>query len=132
MPLSPSAAINDEKTFRSNEDYKGDLEPLEKHRSKFRVRIYAYCLMSNHVHLLFETGCSPLAKFMQELQQSYTQYFNRSHRKVGNLFQGRYKAIICNNDKYLLALVRSIHLNPVPAGLVKRPEGIATAGMGVT
>lgn len=116
------------KTFRSDDDYKAYLDRLEKYRAKFRVRIYAYCLMPNHVHLLLETGSAPLAKFMQGLQQSYTQYFNRTHRKVGHLFQGRYKAIICDKDKYLLALVRYIHLNPVRAGLAKRPERYAHSG----
>jgi hypothetical protein len=74
------------------------------------------------VHLLVETGSTPLAKFMQGLQQSYTQYFNRSYGKVGHLFQGRYKAIICDRDRYLLALVRYIHLNGVRAKLATRPE----------
>jgi putative transposase len=77
----------------------------------------------NHVHLLLESGSDPLGKFMQGLQQSYTQYFNRRYRKVGHLFQGRYKAIICAKDKYLLALLRYIHLNPVRARLVERHEG---------
>ena len=116
------------KTFRSDDDYKAYLDRLEKYRAKFHVRIYAYCLMPNHVHLLLETGSPPLAKFMQGLQQSYTQYFNRSYRKVGHLFQGRYKAIICDKDKYLLALVRYIHLNPVRARLAKRPERYPHSG----
>jgi len=116
------------KTFRRDEDYQGYLDRLEKYRARFRVRIYAYCLMPNHVHLLLETGTTPLAKFMQGVQQSYTQYFNRSYRKIGHLFQGRYKAIICDRDKYLLSLVRYIHLNPVRAGLSKRPEGYCYSG----
>jgi putative transposase len=116
------------KTFRTEDDYQAYLDRLEKYRAKFRVRIYAYCLMPNHVHLLLETGSVPLAKFMQGLQQSYTQYFNRRHRKVGHLFQGRYKAIICDKDKYLLTLVRYIHLNPVRAELAKRPERYAHSG----
>ena len=117
-----------QKTFRFAEDYKAYLDRLERYRSKFGIRIYAYCLMPNHVHLLLETGSTAVAKFMQGLQQSYTQYFNRTHRKVGHLFQGRYKAIICDRDKYLLALVRYIHLNPVRAGMVKRPERYAYSG----
>jgi putative transposase len=116
------------KTFRRDEDYKAYLDRLEKYRGRFRVRIYAYCLMPNHVHLLLETGTTPLAKFMQGLQQSYTQYFNRGYRKVGHLFQGRYKAIICEKDKYLLSLIRYIHLNPVRAGLSKRAERYAYSG----
>ena len=116
------------KTFRCDDDYKAYLDRLEKYRAKCHVRIYAYCLMPNHVHLLVETGSTPLAKFMQGLQQSYTQHFNRSYRKVGHLFQGRYQAIICDRDKYLLALVRYIHLNPVRAKLATRPERYSHSG----
>lgn len=117
-----------QKTFRSDDDYKAYLDRLEKYRAKFGVRVYAYCLMPNHVHLLLETGTAPLAKFMQGLQQSYTQYFNRQYQKAGHLFQGRYKAIICERDKYLLALVRYIHLNPVRAGITTRPDRYAYSG----
>ena len=94
------------------------LDRLARYRKRFSVTVYAYCLMSNHVHLLLETGSEPLSKFMQGLQQSYTQYFNRKHRKVGHLFQGRYRAIVCEKDQYLLTLVRYIHLNPIRAKLV--------------
>jgi len=118
------------KTFRCDHDYKAYLDRLEKYRAKFRIRVYAFCLMPNHVHLLLESGSTPLGKFMQGLQESYTQYFNRSYRKVGHLFQGRYKAIICDKDKYLLALIRYIHLNPVRAGLAKRPESYPYNGHG--
>ena len=116
------------KTFRSEDDYQAYLDRLEHYRTRFHVRIYAYCLMPNHVHLLVESSSAPLGKFMQGLQQSYTQYFNRRYRKVGHLFQGRYKAIICDKEKYLLALLRYIHLNPVRGGLVKRPEKYVYSG----
>jgi REP element-mobilizing transposase RayT len=116
------------KTFRHDDDYRAYLDRLEKYRSQYQVRIYAYCLMPNHVHLLVETGSTPLAKFMQGLQQTYTQYFNRRYRNVGHLFQGRYKAIICDRDKYLLALVRYIHLNAVRAKLATRPERYRYSG----
>jgi REP-associated tyrosine transposase len=116
------------KTFRHDDDYRAYLDRLEKYRTQCQVRIYAYCLMPNHVHLLVETGTTPLAKFMQGLQQSYTQYFNRRYRKIGHLFQGRYKAIICDRDKYLLALVRYIHLNAVRAKLATRPERYRYSG----
>jgi putative transposase len=116
------------KTFRHDDDYRAYLDRLEKYRSQCQVRIYAYCLMPNHVHLLVETGSTPLAKFMQGVQQSYTQYFNRRYRKVGHLFQGRYKAIICDRDKYLLALIRYIHLNAVRAKLAIRPERYRYSG----
>jgi hypothetical protein len=59
---------------------------------------------------------------MQGLQQSYSQYFNLKHRKTGHVFEGRYKAILCQKDEYLLQLIRYIHLNPVRAGMVRSPE----------
>jgi REP element-mobilizing transposase RayT len=110
------------KTFRAQADYQAYVDRLEIYRRRHGVKIYAYCLMPNHAHLLLETGREPLAKFMQGVQQSYTQYFNRSYRKVGHLFQGRYKAIVCDKDSYLCELVRYIHNNPVRSQIVKHPE----------
>lgn len=115
-------------TFRTSADYHAYLDRLARYRQSCRVRLWAYCLMPNHVHLLVETADEPLSGFMQRLQQSYTQYFNRTHRTVGHLFQGRYQAIVCEKDPYLVALVRYIHLNPVRAKLVTRPEAYAYSG----
>jgi hypothetical protein len=78
--------------------------------------------MSNHVHLLLETGKTPLSKILHGIQFTYTQYYNRRYRTVGHLFQGRYKAILCDRDAYLLELVRYIHLNPAR---LKNPEDLA-------
>jgi REP element-mobilizing transposase RayT len=115
-------------TFLTPDDYHAYLDRLAKYRRECQVRLWAYCLMPNHVHLLLETAGAPLSAFMQGLQQSYTQYFNRTHRKVGHLFQGRYKAILCEKDRYLVALIRYIHLNPVRARLVEQPEAYAYSG----
>ena len=117
-----------EKTFLNARDYDACLERVGRYRKRFGVTVYAYCLMSNHVHLLVESGSAPLSRFTQGLQQSYTQYFNRKHGKVGHLFQGRYKAIVCDKDEYLLTLVRYIHLNPVRAKVVQRPEDYPYCG----
>jgi hypothetical protein len=73
------------------------------------------------VHLLVEAGQIPLSKIMQGLQQTYTLYFNWKYHLVGHLFQGRYKAIVCEGDSYLLELVRYLHLNPVRSHIVKDP-----------
>jgi hypothetical protein len=70
----------------------------------------------------------PLGKFMRSVQQSYTQRFNRDHGTAGHLFQGRYKAVVCDRDDYLVALLRYIHLNPVRAGLVERAEEYPYSG----
>lgn len=108
--------------FRSDSDYRKYQERLSHYQKLHRFLLHAYVLMPNHVHLLIEIGSTPLSKAMQGLQFTYTQYFNRKHKTVGHLFQGRYKAILCDKEAYLIELVRYIHLNPVRAKLVKRPE----------
>jgi len=117
-----------QKTFLSDQDYRAYLDRLAKYRERYGYSVHACCLMPNHVHLLLESSDQPLAKLMQGLQQSYSQYFNMSHSKVGHVFQGRYKAIICAQDEYLLELVRYIHLNPVRAGMVKAPDRYRYSG----
>lgn len=98
--------------FRCDADRKHYLERLEQYRERYGFVVYAYVLMSNHTHMLIETGRVPLSKVMQGLQLRYTGYYNRKYKKVGHLFQGRYKAILCDRDAYLLELVRYLHLNP--------------------
>ena len=108
-----------QKTFHDDRDRIAYLERIEHYRQRYGFRLYAYVLMSNHVHLLIETRSVALSKIMQGIQASYTQRYNRRHRKVGHLFQGRYKAILCDRNAYLLELVRYIHLNP---GRLRDPE----------
>lgn len=83
---------------------------------------HAYCLMSNHYHLLIETPDANLSRGMRELNGVYTQKFNRAHHRVGHVFQGRYKAILVDADAYLMELARYVVLNPVRAKMVQRPE----------
>jgi putative transposase len=116
------------KTFLRDADYQAYLERVGRYRRRYGYTVHAYCLMPNHVHLLLESSAHPLGKFMQGLQQSYSQYFNLRHHKVGHVFQGRYKAIVCQRDEYLLELIRYIHLSPVRAGLVKVPERYVYSG----
>jgi len=85
-------------------------------------RLYAYCLMSNHYHLLLETPEGNLVAGMRRLNGVYTQAFNRRHGRVGHVLQGRYKSILVDKDSYLLELARYIVLNPVRANMVKRVE----------
>jgi REP element-mobilizing transposase RayT len=111
-----------QRIFRDDRDRLRYLERLEHYRQRYGFTIYAYVLMGNHVHLLLETGKTPLSKILQGIQFTYTQYYNRRYRTVGHLFQGRYKAILCDRDAYLLELVRYIHLNPTR---LKYPEALA-------
>jgi REP element-mobilizing transposase RayT len=112
-------------TFLTDLDYLAYLVRLAAYRKRYGVSLFAYCLMPNHVHLLVQTSDPPLSSFMQGVQQSYTMRFNRVHGVVGHLFQSRYKAFLCARDDYLATLVRYIHLNPVRARLVERPEAYA-------
>lgn len=86
----------------------------------WNVRIAAFCLMPNHYHLLIQTPDANLSRFMRHVDGVYTQRFNRFHKCDGSLFRGRYKAVLVEADSYLLDLVRSIHRNPLRAGLVSR------------
>ena len=80
---------------------------------------FAWSLMPNHFHLLLRTGSIPVSTVMRRLLTGYAIWYNRSHRRQGHLFQNRFKSILCQEDAYLLELVRYIHLNPLRAGLVK-------------
>jgi len=84
---------------------------------RFQWRVWAYCLMDNHYHLLVETLQPTLSRGMREVNGVYTQAFNRRHGRVGHVLQGRYKAILVDKDSYLLELSRYIVLNPVRARL---------------
>jgi REP element-mobilizing transposase RayT len=105
--------------FHDDSDREDYLERIARYRERFGFRLYAYCLMPNHVHLAVEQGAASLSAFMQALQSSYTQRFNRRHARVGHLFQGRYKSFLVECDRYLIALIRYIHENPVKAGIVR-------------
>lgn len=93
---------------------------------------HAYCLMDNHYHLLIETPHGELAAGMRRLNGRYTQNFNRRHRRVGHLLQGRYKAILVERDAYLLELCRYVVLNPVRAGMVKEAGAYAWSSYAAT
>jgi REP element-mobilizing transposase RayT len=98
--------------FHDDADYTAYLDRLERYRRRDGVILHAYVLMTNHVHLLLETGDRPLSRTMQTLQFTYSQYYNRRYDKTGHVFQGRYQAILCDREAYLLELVRYLHLNP--------------------
>jgi putative transposase len=90
--------------------------------TKTSCSIYAYTLMPNHIHILIETAHTSLSRLMHRLQFRYTLRANLKYKTHGHLFQGRYKAILCDKDTYLLELSSYIHLNPVRTGLVKDPS----------
>ncbi len=109
------------KVFRRDQDYRLYLKFLEEYKKRYDFLLYAYVLMPTHLHFLIEVGQVSLSKVMQSLQFRYTRNYNLRYQSWGHLFQGRYKAILCEKDSYLLELSAYIHLNPVRAKLVKDP-----------
>ena len=107
--------------YRSDNDRLVWLSIMETTCSRFNFAVRAYCQMSNHYHILLETLSGELARGMRHLNGNYSRYFNRAHGLVGHVFQGRYKAILCQSQSYLLDLARYIELNPVRAGIVSHP-----------
>jgi putative transposase len=110
------------KIYWDTADYEHMLRMLQDASQRYQLLVHAYCLMPNHFHLLAEVGEHPLELAMKSAETSYARYFNRRHRKIGHVFQARYRAILCDKSSYLLELIRYIHLNPVRAKLVNRPE----------
>jgi len=114
---------NRRQIFNSPADYEKFLLLLAVQKTKLPFFLYAYCLMTNHVHLLLERQASAVGCIMHRVLTGYAQYYNRRYRHVGHVLQGRHKAILCQSERYLSELVRYIHLNPVRAGMVIVPEG---------
>lgn len=108
--------------FQSKDDYKRFIDILHEAIDLFFIRISAYCLMTNHYHLLVQTPEANLSRGMRHINGVYTQRFNAHYGYDGQLFRGRYKAILVGQDSYLLQLVRYIHKNPVRAGIVNSAE----------
>ena len=108
--------------FNEDEHYKMFLELLQEVHVLYGVEIHAYCLMTNHYHLLVNTPHGNLSRTMRHLNGVYTQRYNRICKKDGPLFRGRFKSCLIDADEYLLAVSRYIHLNPIEAAMVSRPE----------
>ena len=109
-------------TFVDDDDYRAFQNTLGEAHRLWGIEVFSYCLMRNHYHLCLRTPKGNLSRVMRHVDGLYTQRFNRSHKRDGSLFRGRYKAILVNEDQYLAQVVRYIHLNPVQAGVVKQPE----------
>jgi REP element-mobilizing transposase RayT len=111
--------IEKRKIFRDDQDRVDFINWLENLVKEESMDIYAWALLSNHFHILCKTKKRPLSVSMRKLLTGYAVKFNRRHRRHGHLFQNRYKSIVCQEDAYLVELVRYIHLNLLRAGIVK-------------
>ncbi len=123
--------------FRDDKDRQSFLDRLALILEKTQTQCYAWALIPNHFHLLLRTdpsasadasrcraGATPLSNVMRRLMTGYAVTFNRRHRRAGHLFQNRYKSVVCEEDPYLLELIRYIHLNPLRAKLVEDLKGL--------
>jgi REP element-mobilizing transposase RayT len=110
--------IERRKIFRSDFDRKNFIKRLTELIPETKTDCFAWAFMSNHVHLLLRTGLIPVSVFMSRLLTGYAGWFNKKYRRHGQLFQNRYKSVLCQEEIYLKELVRYIHLNPLRAGIV--------------
>ena len=104
---------NRQPIFHERDYFEVFLEMLKEASERYDAIIHAYCLMTNHYHLLIETPKANLSQIMQHINGKYTQWHNRKHAKDGTLFRGRYKSVLVDEDSYLLQLTRYIHRNPL-------------------
>ncbi|MHB1127479.1 MAG: REP-associated tyrosine transposase [Bacillota bacterium] len=110
---------NRQEIFHDEEDYLRFLETLERYKKKAEMEVYGWCLMSNHVHLLLKEGNEEISKTMKRIGVSFVSFYNLKYNTTGHLFQDRFKSECVDMDRYLLAVIRYIHQNPVSAGVVK-------------
>ena len=114
--------INKSDIFVDDQDRYLFLQRLGTNITDAKCSVYAWALMNNHLHLLFKSGERGVSSVMRKQLTWYAMYFNRKYNRSGHLFENRYKSILCEEDRYLLALVRYIHLNPIRAGIIKTIE----------
>lgn len=108
---------NQEKIFASDKDKQYYLHKIGEYRKRFGFTLLIYVIMDNRAHMVLQVGKDPLSQIMRLLQHSYAVFFNRKYERCGHVFENRFKAFLCDDDRYLLALIRYIHRNPLEAGL---------------
>lgn len=109
--------------FDNDKDRRFFLECLEEAKKKTNSKIYAYCLMTNHIHLLAEPSTEDgISDMMQSLGRRYVRYITLTYRRTGTLWEGRFKSSLVSKDEYFLACIRYIELNPIRAKIIKEPE----------
>lgn len=115
--------INRQDLFEENQDYKKLLEIIEKIKENEKFELYAYCLMTNHVHLFIkEQNMGDIKKIVHKILTRYVVWYNHKYKRSGSLIGNRYKSEPIENDVYYLSLIRYIHKNPIKAGIVHNIE----------
>jgi len=114
--------INKSKIFHDNQDCYYLLQVLEKVKKKTEYQLHAYCLMVNHAHLLIKAEGKQLSDVMKLILQMYASYFNRRYKRVGHVFQDRYRSEVIDSERYFMACARYIHNNPVTSKMARLPQ----------
>ena len=117
--------VNRSRIFSDDNDRHDFVKRMARNLEGTKTRCFAWALMSNHVHMVLETGNEPIRHVLQCLFTGYAMGYNRKHGRSGHLFQGRYKSILCEKETYLVDLVRYVHLNPLRAGIVNSIKELA-------
>ena len=111
--------INKESIFESNDEKKRFISIISEQRELQRIKIFGYCMMDNHVHLLIQEETDDISTVIKRIGSSYVYWYNKKHERVGPLFQERFKSECVEDDGYFMGVLRYIHQNPVKAGMVK-------------
>lgn len=111
--------INQQQIFEDNEDFEKFLQVLKDCKAISEYKLFAYCLMSNHIHLLIKEEKEPIEQIMKRIATRFVYWYNVKYQRVGHLFQDRFKSEPVGNDAYFMTVIRYIHQNPLKAGLCK-------------
>ena len=109
--------INRQQIFEDNEDFEMFLQVLKDCKAISECKLFAYCLMGNHIHLLVQESKEPIGQFMKRILTRFVYWYNVKYQRVGHLFQDRFKSEPVENDSYFMTVIRYIHQNPLKAGL---------------
>ena len=115
--------VNQQQIFEEREDYEKFLQVLKDCKAVSEFKIFAYCLMGNHIHILLQETKEPIELLMKRIATRFVYWYNIKYRRAGHLFQDRFKSEPIENDLYLLTVIRYIHQNPIKAGLCKTVSG---------
>ncbi len=125
-------SITEVNLFKDDDDKKKYLYFIKKYKTLYNFKLYGYCLMDNHLHLIIDANGSDISKVMHGINFSYAMYFNKKHERQGHLFRDRFKSIIVDNETYLKTLSLYIHNNPTAIGEYKNcPEKYAFSSLSI-
>ncbi len=124
-----SRGLDKEPVFQTKEEKDRMWKIIRENLKKYRIKMYAYCIMSNHLHLLVKADLKELSLFMAKILAAYAHYYNHKHDRTGYVFQGRFRSQCIESEAYFWNCLRYIHLNPVKANLCKNPVNYLHSSM---